>query len=131
MNFKKAIITTNEHTYNVKDNLKSRLIRVVLPVNGLQFYDDRLQVYLKVYGLKVVDGKDVLFNIPSLSNDSTYEKIELDGVFTSLNTPITPDKSFLEQFNSLLLNVLIADTMQIGMFNGDAVVPYTGDFTFE
>lgn len=131
--FKKAIITENEHIYDPVNNLSCKMIRVINPNRGVQFSDDKVDVYIEVYGQifeTQIDENgneievEILKPFTSFGNHSTYKVEEIDAFFKQLNNPLYPSESFMNELNSMLLQILLYDSSQRQLFGADTFEIY-------
>ena len=131
--FEKAIISKSAHTYDLVNNLSSRIIRAVPSKGGVQFSDDTLTIYIVVYGLTIeeyTDGngdiqtKDNLFKLSQFSEKLVYEKGEVNDLFSQIDNPIFPNESLIDEFNKLVETALLSETLRKGYFNGDKFTIY-------
>jgi hypothetical protein len=114
--FEKAIISQNTHTYNPVKNLECRMIRAITPIDGVHFSDDKISVFVQVYGILEDES---LFPLPQYSEKISYTKEEVDGMYLQYNNPLEPSESFIGEFNKMLTSILLYETMAQGYFGGD------------
>ena len=126
--FEKAIISTSAHTYDLVNNLSSRIVRAIPSNGGVQFSDSTLTVYVVVYGITVenytdsngvAQTRDKLFKLSQFSEKLVYSKDEVNYLFAQINDAIEPDEDFIGELNKLVETALLSETLRKGYFNGD------------
>ena len=126
--FEKAIISKSAHTYDLVNNLSSRIIRAVPSKGGVQFSDDTLTIYIVVYGLTIeeytdengdIQTKDNLFKLSQFSEKLVYNKDEVNYLFAQIGDAIEPNEDFIGEINKLVETALLSETLRKGYFNGD------------
>ena len=126
--FEKAIISKSAHTYDLVNNLSSRIVRAVPSNGGVQISDDTLTIYIVVYGLTIeeytdengdIQTKDNLFKLSQFSEKLIYSKDEVNYLFTQINDAIEPNEDFIGELNKLVETALLSETLRKGYFNGD------------
>ena len=131
--FEKAIISKSAHTYDLVNNLSSRIIRAVPSKGGVQFSDDTLTIYIVVYGLTIeeytdengdIQTKDKPFKLPQFSEKLVYTKTEVNALFSKIGNPIETNKDFIGELNKLIETALLSETLRKGYFNGDKFTIY-------
>lgn len=119
--FEKAIISDSAHTYDLVNNLSSRIVRAIPSKGGVQFSDDTLTVYVVVYGI-TEEGE--LFNLPQFSEKLVYSKEKVNYLFDQIGNPIEIGEDFIGELNTLISTALLSETLRKGYFNGDTFTPY-------
>ena len=114
--FEKAIISENTHIYNPVKNLECRMLRVINPNDGVHFSDDKISVFIQVFGI-LEDGS--LFQLPQYSEKVVYSRQQVDGMFSQYNNSIESSESFIDEFNTMLKSILLYETMTQGYFGLD------------
>ena len=114
--FEKAIISKSAHTYDLVNNLSSRIVRAIPSKGGIQFSDDTLTVYVVVYGL-TAEGE--LFKLSQFSEKLVYSKDEVNALFSQIGNPIETNEDFIGELNKLIETALLSETLRKGYFNGD------------
>ena len=131
--FKKAIISKSAHTYDLVNNLSSRIVRAVPSNGGVQISDDTLTIYIVVYGLTIeeytavngdIQTKDNLFKLSQFSEKLIYNKDEVNALFSQIDNPIFPNESLIDELNKLVETALLSETLRKGYFNGDKFTIY-------
>ena len=110
---KKAIITKTPVLYDPKEGKSAKIVRAICPNRGIQFSDHKIDAYMQVFS---VEEDGTLKEQPQFNNHSVYTNEQLNNLFSSLNDPIFPNESFLEEFNKLALQVLLLDTKARALF---------------
>lgn len=119
--FETAIITKNEHIYDVKRNLKSKIIRAI-PIGGANWMGTKFNVMVKTYSYTEINGVATIKDLQD--NDFyTYSSDEVDGFFKQIGNSILPDESYYKEYLNIITLVLISQTQ--GMFNNDGLTTYT------
>ena len=131
--FEKAIISKSAHTYDLVNNLSSRIVRAVPSNGGVQISDDTLTIYIVVYGLTIEEytdengtalTKDNLFKLSQFSEKLIYSKDEVNALFLQIDNPIFPNESLIDEINKLIETALLSETLRKGYFNGDKFTIY-------
>jgi len=131
--FEKAIISDSEHTYDLVNNLSSRIIRAIPSNGGVQFSDDTLTIYVVVYGITVenytdekgvAQTRDKPFKLPQFSEKLVYTKTEVNALFSKIGNPIETNEDFIGELNNLIETALLSETLRKGYFNGDKFTIY-------
>lgn len=126
--FEKAIISKSAHTYDLVNNLSTRIIRAVPSNGGVQISDDTLTIYIVVYGLTIeeytdengdIQTKDNLFKLSQFSEKLVYSKDEVNYLFAQIGDAIEPGESLIDEINKLIETALLSETLRKGYFNGD------------
>ena len=126
--FEKAIISKSAHTYDLVNNLSSRIIRAVPSKGGVQISDDTLTIYIVVYGFTIeeytdengdIQTKDNLFKLSQFSEKLVYNKDEVNYLFAQIGDAIEPNEDFIGELNKLIETALLSETLRKGYFNGD------------
>jgi len=131
--FEKAIISKSAHTYDLVNNLSSRIIRAVPSKGGVQISDDTLTIYIVVYGLTieeytdengVAQTRDKPFKLSQFSEKLVYTKTEVNALFSQIGNPIETNEDFIDELNKLIETALLSETLRKGYFNGDTFTVY-------
>ena len=119
--FETAIITSKEHVYDVKRNLKSKIIRAI-PIGGANWMGNKFNVMVKTYSYTIENG---VVKITDLQDNDfyTYSNTEVDAFFKQMGNSILTTESFHGEYLKIITAVLNLQTQ--GMFNNDSLTIYT------
>ena len=119
--FETAIITSKEHVYDVKRNLKSKIIRAI-PIGGANWMGNKFNVMVKTYSYTIENG---VVKITDLQDNDfyTYSNTEVDAFFKQMGNSILTTESFHSEYLKIITAVLNLQTQ--GMFNNDSLTIYT------
>jgi hypothetical protein len=119
--FETAIITSKEHVYDVKRNLKSKIIRAI-PIGGANWMGNNFNVMVKTYSYTIENG---VVKITDLQDNDfyTYSSAEVDAFFKQMGNSILTTESYHGEYLKIITAVLTLQTQ--GMFNNDSLTIYT------
>lgn len=119
--FETAIITSKEHVYDVKRNLKSKIIRAI-PIGGANWIGSKFNVMVKTYSYTIENG---VVKIKDLQENDfyTYSNTEVDAFFKQMGNSILTSESYHTEYLKIITAVLTLQTQ--GMFNNDSLTIYT------
>ena len=131
--FEKAIISKSAHTYDLVNNLSSRIVRAVPSKGGVQISDDTLTIYIVAYALTieeytdengVAQTRDKPFKLSQFSEKLVYTKTEVNALFSQIGNPIETNEDFIDELNKIIETALLSETLRKGYFNGDTFTIY-------